>query len=690
MNGFRSVFSMLLASVCLMGNPTTEAQAQPAPKPGPLSAEILWSLKRLASPSISPDGRWCAVAVTRYNVEEDKSFSDIWLVSTTPGEPARIMTTHAASDSNPAWSPDGKWIAFIAKRDEDTANQVYVIPTDGGEARRVTNVPTGASAPKWFPDSSRIAFITRVWPDLTTWEEMKTRLEEREKSKMTAKVWDSAHVRWWDSWLDDREVHVYSIARDGGEPTAITLPTGQQLSRAEPGPDSYDISHDGREIAFASDVDTTSVNPNFDIFLVSVDGGEALNITRDNSGQDTSPLYSPDGRRLAFLRQTINGFYADRQRMMMYDRTTKKLTNCTEAWDRSAGGLVWAPDGQTLYGAIDDAGHDRVYRFKPEPGVPQAVTRGMSFSSLGLSRNGSTLVGLRQGFSEPPTLVRINLQSGEATKLSTFNDEVLANVQFGNHESVTYTGSGGAEIQMWIVYPPGFDPNKKWPVYLLIHGGPHNGITDSFHYRWNAQVFSGWGYVTGWHNFHGSSGFGQDFTDSINPNRADKPYEDTIAAAKYLASQPWVDPDRMAAGGGSYGGYLSTVILGREHPFKTLIVHAGVYNLYTQYAADYGAQRRRHGEFWVDPDMMKITSPHYGAANFNTPTLVIHGQSDYRVPVNHGIELFNTLQNRGVRSRLIYYPNENHWVLKPQNSLFWYQQKKEWLKEFIGTGFEGF
>ncbi len=253
-------------------------------------------------------------------------------------------------------------------------------------------------------------------------------------------------------------------------------------------------------------------------------------------------------------------------------------------------------------------------------------------------------------------------------------------------DSVTYAGADGADIQMWVVYPPGFDPAKKYPLYLLLHGGPHNGITDSWTYRWNAQVFAGWGYVVAWHNFHGSSGFGRAFTDSINPDRISKPYQDTIAAAGWFAAQPWIDADRMVAGGGSYGGFLASTLLGREHPFQALVAHAAVYNEFTQYGADYGASKRRFFEFWEQPEEFARYSPHTSAANFTTPTLVVHGQLDYRVPLNHGIELFNTLQNRGVPSRMVYYPDENHWVLKPQNSLNWYSEVRAWLERYAPAG----
>ena len=650
----------------------------------PLTAELLWKIQRLGAPALSPDGRWAAVPVTSYDSKKDKGSADIWLVPSDGGE-ARRLTTHEADDSSPAWSPDGKWIAFTSKRGEDENAQIYILPAGGGEAWRLTNVPTGASAPKWFPDSKRLAFISRVWPGLS-WEEMAKRQKERKDSKVTAKVWDQAPIRYWDRWQDDREAHLYTIALEAGEPQPVTVGTGLQLSRAEPGPSSYDVAPDGNEIAFAADIDKTGVDSNFDVFLVPATGGAAKNITTDNTAGDGSPLYSPDGRWLAFGRQLIKGFYADKVRLVLYDRAGGEKKVLTEAWDRSASGLVWTPDSRALFGSIDDAGYQRVYRIETATGKPAALTREHSFSNVEVSADGKVLMALRQSFIEPPTLVRIDPASGAVTQLSKFNDALLSEVEWGAYESVTYKGANGADIQMWVVYPPGFDRSKKWPLYLLLHGGPHNGVHDEFHWRWNAQLFSGWGYVTAWHNFHGSSGFGQEFTDSINPEWAELPYQDTLAAARYFQGKDWIDAERMAAGGGSYGGYLATVLLGRPHPFKTLVAHAAVYSLYTQYGSDGGASKRRYGEFWEKREQFERNSPHTAAANFKTPTLVIHSERDYRVPYNHGIEIFNTLQNRGVKSRLIYYPDENHWVLKPQNSIFWYGAKQEWLKEFIGAG----
>jgi len=662
----------------------------PAPSSA-LSAETMWALKRVGEPAISPDGRLAVVPVTRYDIGENKGYTELWLVQTSASnesapKPPRQLTSGTSSASQPAFSPDSRRIAFVSKRAPDEQGQVYVIAVDGGEAARITNVPTGASLPKWLPDGRHLAFVSSIWLDLARWEDQGKRMKERAESKMSAKTWNRAPIAYWDHLLDDREQHIFTTALEGGEPTAVTrtsgfsLPTDSDLDSF-----SYDISPDGKEVAFAANIDKTGIDSNYDVITVATCGCQAAkNITADNTAADSNPRYSPNGRLVAFSQQRTKGFYADRARLMLFERASGKTRNLTESWDRSANNLIWLPDSKSLVSSIDDAGTTRVYRFDIGGGAPKALTKSPSFTAVATGNR--VAIATRQSFSEPPTLVRLDLKSGQDTKLSTFNDAALSTIAFGKYESVTYKGARNDDIQMWVVYPPGFDPAKKYPVYMLLHGGPHNGSTNGTQWRWNAEVFAGWGYIVTWHNFHGSSGFGQEFTDSINPDRISMPYEDTIKAADWLLQQPYVDRDRLAAGGGSYGGFLAATLLGRDHPFKTIIAHAAVYNSFTQIGADYGASKERFFDFWEKPEEFARYSPHTSAGNFKTPTLVIHGQLDMRVPVNQGIELFNTLQTRGVPSKLVYFPDENHWVLKPQNSLFWYKTVREWLEQYVPAG----
>jgi len=670
---------------CLIIAWSSAASAQDTQR---LSAEVLWKLSRLASPVISPQGGQVVVAATSYpeSGEPETNFEPetrLWLLSTESGHQQRPLTAAGSQANDPVFSPDGKHLAFVGKRNDDEDGQIYVLPMDEpGEALKLTDVPTGVSAPKWVGE--HIYFVSNVWPD-KTFDKMAEKIKADKESKLSAKVWNEMPYAYWDHWLDEnRQNHLFRIPAAGGDIEALTLGTNLQLPRTEAGTGEYDVSPDGTMLAFVANNRTEGVYEDLDLFLMEIGSDKPENITQGNEASDWLPMFAPDGRSLAYTRQSIPGFYADQAKLMVRDLRSEKTRPLHENWDRSAEGLVWAPDSRGLYGAIDDAGTRRVY-FLPLEGGPVRITDSTDFDGLSIAKDGA-LVARNQSAVFPPRVVHVQGANEAVRRLDQFNDNVLADVEIGTYESVTYTGADGDEIQMWVHYPPGFDSRKKYPLFLAIHGGPHNGWTDLFHFRWNSQTFSSWGYVTAWPNFHGSSGFGQAFADSINPDWLTRPYADVIAATQWLMDQPWIDPDRMFAAGGSYGGYLSTVLLGREHPFKTLVIHAAVYDMYAQTSADFAVHDERFGPYWENPDMYTAISPHLYAANFDTPSLVIHGQKDLRVPVGQGFELFRALQTKGVESRLVYYPDENHWILSRENSVHWYGEVRNWVERYAPPG----
>lgn len=667
--------ALCLVAASLIAAPTIQAQTEQKL----LSAELIWEIERIGSPVISPNGQQIVVPITHYDLDTDRGQSQLWLYHPEQGE-QRALTAAGLRASNATFVPNGNTLAFISQRDKDDAGQVYLLPMDGpGEATRLTSVPTGVSNIQWAGDY--IYFMSSVWPD-KTWEQMSEQLTAQKNRKVSAHKWTDLPYASFDRWLDEeRATHVFRIPAAGGEVEAVTATL---LANPMKGVGGFHVHPDGNWIAFTTDT-ADGVVPKIDLFLAEVGSDQARNLTIDNAAPDANPMFSPDGKTLAFTRQRIVGFYADQTNLILHDLETGNEREITADFDRSVGGLVWTPDSQGFFGSIDDAGTVRVYHIDADTGATRAITGATNFSGLSIADNG-TLVGTNESFLYPAQLVRINAESGEVTRLDTRNDELLADVDLGHYESVTYEGYNGQEIQMWVHYPPGFDASKQYPLFLLIHGGPHSAITDGFHYRWNAQTFASWGYVTAWHNFHGSSGFGQDFTDYINPDWLTAPYADTIAAAEWFMEKDWIDNDRMVAGGASYGGYLSSILLSHDHPFNALLIHAPVYNMYSQMSADFAVHADRFGGFWENPEIYKKISPHYYADNFNTPALVSHGQLDYRVPVGQGFEIFRTLRSRGIESRMIYFPDENHWILKPNNSIYWYNEVKDWMGKFAQPG----
>lgn len=653
----------------------------------PITPTDLWNIQRVGAPSVSPDGKRVAFTVTSFDIEESRGASDIYLLNLDGSEPSRF-TRHPASDSSPVFSPDNKNLAFISRRDGNTA-QLYVIPVNGGESRKVTDLPVSVSTPKWFPDGQRIAFVASVYPDYGgDFERLKTMIEDQRKSKVSAKVTENRIYRHWDRWLTDgMYLRLFAVDIETGEVKDLMPGTSVYFSMM--GGAQYDISPNGDEIA----VSINSTEPpyerlNYDIYLLKTDGtGDMNNITAHNPADDFGPVYSPDGRTILYGKQRSTHFYADNVRLVQYDRRTGVRTVLTEDIDFSFQQWLWSEDGTTIYFHAEDRGKKSIFSIPAEGGSVTEIYRGGTNDAVRLASD-DRLIFSHQSFTQPPALFEINRNGNRLKQLTHFNKDILDRLAFGDVQDVTYKGANDADVQMYIVYPPEFDASKKWPLVHMIHGGPHGIFGDSFHFRWNAQLFAAPGYVVAMSNFHGSTSFGQEFAESIHGAHADKPFRDIMKATDFMIERGYIDETKMAATGGSYGGYLVSWIAGHTDRFAALVNHAGVYNIMGQFASDVTAHREYayNGSPWDGLERMQEWNPALHAKNFVTPMLVIHGELDYRVPVLQGLEAYGVYKGKGIDARLVYYPDENHWILTPQNSIFWYDELYTWLERYIGAG----
>ncbi len=660
--------------------------AAPAAGSDTIRSEDLWKMKRIGPLELSPDGAWAAVSVTEYDIEKNEGRSDIWLVAT-DGSAVKRFTTWDSSEGSPAWSPDGGWIVFTAKR-EGERSQLHLIRSDGGEAVRLTDMPLGASSPSWMPDGRRIVFVSQVIPPLAAdLDSMKAEIDRRKECKVTAKVTEDRFYRYWDHWLTDGYIpHIFTIDVETKELTDLT-PDRKDLFGA--GGVDYEISPDGAEIAFTSFEHGAPYDSLVtDIYLLDVSNpGSTRNITAENPANDFSPRYTQDGKYIIYGRQRIVGFYGDQVELVRYDRRTGEKVELTGDFDRSPSGWITDEKGKTIYFAAEDRARRSIFSLPVKGGDVEEIHRGGTIGSIDLASK-RRLVFIREDLSHPAEVWSIGTNGKDLRKLTSFNDELLAGVEMGRVEDVTYTGFGGADVQMFVLYPPGFDETRKWPLLLLVHGGPHGIFGDDWHYRWNAQTFAAPGYVTAMVNFHGSSSFGQDFTDAITGEVGRKPYEDVMRAADYMLARGYIDEDRMAVAGGSYGGYLVSWIGTQTDRFACIIDHAGVFDLVAQFGSDvtHGRARNYGGTPWDGLEAVTRYSPSDHMENYVTPTLVIHGERDYRVPVGNGLEIYGILKAKGVPAKLIYFPDENHFVQSPRNSIFWYNEFHAWLDTWIGTG----
>jgi dipeptidyl aminopeptidase/acylaminoacyl peptidase len=673
-----------------------------------IELEDLFRLERVSDPQVSPDGKWVAYVVTAPLKEENRTNSDIWLASADGSGTPRQLTNSPKADSHPRWSPDGRWIAFSSTRSGES--QIWLISPDGGEARKLTGLSTEASQPLWTPDGKGVAFVSEVFPEFSARPFAESERLNREKldaaanSKVKAREFDHLLYRHWDHWVEGKRQHVYLVGvnPDGsaaGEPRDLTpgendaVPTSDTFSAG----DDFTFSPDGRELVTTlppASIREQAWSTNYDVWSFNVQSGQRRNLTEGNPAADTYPRFSPDGRYLAYRAQRVPQFEADRWEIWLLDRQTGQRRSLTEKWDRSADAFEWSADGKVILVEAQDRASQPLFRIDVASGAIEPVVTGGVNASPSLARSGHWAAFLHHEFTRPPEVMGIDFGTAGAQPqaITRTNAARLSAIEFGPTESVTVPGaawakgaSGPAPVQMWIVKPAEFDPARKYPLVFWVHGGPQGAFMNQWSTRWNPEVWAAQGYVVALPNPRGSTGFGQEFTNEISHDWGGRVYEDLLACLAYLKRQPYIDTDRMAAAGASFGGYMMNWFEGHVHDFKCLVTHDGVYNFDTMYATtdEVWFDEHEHGKPWENPEADRF-SPHRYAAEWRTPMLVIHNDLDFRCPVSEGLAAFTVLQRKGIPSKLLMFPDEGHWVLKPQNSERWHQTIFAWLKQWIG------
>ena len=662
-----------------------------------ITATDLWKIQRPASPTLSSDGTQACVVLTSYDMNDNKASSSLWLLSTFGGDP-RELTRCGDRDGQPQWSPDGSLIAFVAKRgegkDADAESQLYVIPPDGGEARRVSNIATGVSAIKWFADSKKIAFISWVWPTLKSEKAQAKKLKEKQDDKVKAHVVENTSFRHWDHWLSDgRVAHLHVLDIASGKCRDLFAADTYALQSTDPGLNDFTISPDGRHVAFC-------FNPNTDargdqehhIAELDLKSGKIINLTATSPLSHYAPAYSPDGASIALLVQNMRRSMDDDYKIAIIARSTGKL-QMRNQWDRNINApLKWAADSGSIYFTADEFARLNIWALNVNANKPALIVQGGTVTDFDVRAD--KLVFVRNNMSAAPKVFACDAFGKNEAAIETFNDALMAKFKLGVVKEFTIKGWNNEPVQMWVIYPPEFDAKKKWPLLHNIHGGPHANWGDNFHQRWNNQVFAAAGYVVVCVNYHGSLGWGNKFLESNTGSFGSKEHADVEAGTDFMLKQGYIDGKRLAASGGSYGGMMVAWMNGRNGSkkggdrYKAYVCHAGCFDWVSMYAGDagYWFNHSLTTTYWDDAKKFAGQNPITLAKHMKTPTLVIHGALDYRVPDAQGLMYYSTLKALNVPARLVFFPDENHWILKPQNSRLWYREYFAWLEKYIGKG----
>ena len=657
----------------------------------PFTAEHLVKIDRIGAPVVSPDGKSVVYTVRSTDLEADRGRFDLWISPVADGE-ARQLTTHEANDTSPAWSPDGKHVLFLSNRDK--ATQVWRLPVNGGEPQPVTDLPLDVATFRIAPTGDRLVVSMSVYLDCKELACTVDRMAAEAESKVTASHYDQLFMRHWDHWLNETRSQLFSIALndDGiadGIPMRVTMLDADVPSRIWGGNEEYAISPDGETLFFAARLRDANENrsTNFDIYSVPLDNPtDLVNLSEANQAWDTAPIVSPDGRYLAYKAMSRPGFEADQYQIVVRDLRSGDVNVLTENWDRSPSSITFSADGQSILAVAQDVGHRTLWRFALEGAEPVKLVDGGTVGGVDVA--GDDIIYAMNSLTSPYELYVLNADTGNSRQLTDVASRTLAGVEMGEYEQFSFEGAEGATVYGFLVKPVGFDEDETYPVAFLIHGGPQGSFSNNFHYRWNPQTYAGQGFAVVMIDFHGSTGYGQAFTDSITGDWGGKPLVDLkLGLEASLEKYSFLDGDRVCALGASYGGYMINWIAGQwPDRFRCLVNHDGIFDNRSMYYATeelWFVEWEHGGPYFINPQGHEKHNPANYVDRWQTPMLVIHGELDYRVPVTQGIMTFTALQRRGIESRFLYFPDENHWVLKPHNSMHWHEQVNAWLYQYL-------
>lgn len=667
-----------------------------------ITHEDVWLMKRVGAPVPSPDGKWVVVSALEPSYVEADQVADLWIVPADGSAKPRRLTSTKGGESGATWSPDGKKIAFSARREGDEVPQIYLLHIEGGEALRVTTISTGARSPQFSPDGKAILFQSSVFPGTANDDDNKKAAAERKARKWNARVYEGFPIRNWDRWLDDRQTHVFVQSLENGAKAKDLLAGTKMVAEAGfagiTGSGSDDLnpvwSPDGQSIIFAATVNrniAAYADTNSDLYQVSANGGEPKRLTDGKDGH-FAPKFSPDGKTLfcQFNPNTEKVYNLNRIVSFAWPSLSQRKI-ITAGFDRAPSGFALTPDSKTIYFTAEDAGHEKIYSVSASGGEAKLAFEMNSGVYTNLAIPGKApsamLFAGWESATSPAEIVRIDLTAKRHSNLTTFNAERLAQLDLPTLRHHWFTSSRGKKIHSLIVLPPNFDENKKYPLLNFIHGGPHTMTRDQFFLRWNYHLLAAPGYVILMTDYTGSTGYGEKFSQEIQGDPLRGPGEELNEAADTVIKDfKWIDASRQAAGGASYGGHLANWLQATTTRYKCLIAHAGLMNLESQWATSdviYSREVSNGGPVWEQGEIWRTQNPIRHAAKFKTPMLITVGENDFRVPLNNSLESWSIHQRLKIPSKLIVFPEENHWILRGENSRFFYSEVHAWLKRWL-------